>query len=85
MLVLPKSLRIVRSEKQEQKLVEQTRAWLKTTTVIPAFTPLICFGPAQGVPGSAASRRTEHAHGGALLRRKVLHAFFLSALNGGRA
>ena len=69
MLTLPKSLRIVRSEKQEQKLVEQTRAWLKTTTVIPAFTPLICL-TAQGVLGSAASCRTEHAHGGALLRRE---------------
>ena len=58
MLTLPKSLRIVRSEKQEQKLVEQTRAWLKTTTVIPAFTPLICLTRARrtGI-GSILSNR----------------------------
>jgi len=69
-LVLPKSLRIVRSEKQEQKLVEQTRAWLKNDHRDPRIHASDLLDPTLGGECLAASCRAEHAYGGALLRRE---------------
>ena len=82
MLTLPKSLRIVRSEKQEQKLVEQTRAWLKNDHRDPRIHASDLLDPRKAYwdrqhPVEPSTRMVGHFFVG-----KVLQAFFLSALNG---
>ena len=69
----------------EQKLVEQTRAWLKNDHRDPRIHASDLFDPRKAYwdrqhPVEPSTRMVGHFFVG-----KVLHAFFLSALNGRRA
>lgn len=84
-LILPKSLNIERSEKAEAALVEESRKWLekdsKERTGIHAsdlLNPRKAYWERKNPKKQPLSRRQV----GLFFVGKVLHAFFLSALNG---
>lgn len=83
MLIMPKSLSIERNEKAEAKLVDETKAWLekdsKDRTGIHASDLL---DPRKAYFDKRFPQPLNRRMVGLFFVGKVLHAFFLSALNG---
>ena len=82
MLILPKSLEIVRSPKQEKKLVEQTRQWLAKEKRDPRIHASDLLDPRKAYWDRQNPTTLTDRMVGLFFVGKVLHAFFLSALNG---
>lgn len=84
MLILPKSLKVERVEKAEVKLVEQTRQWLEKQNEErdERIHASALLDPLKAYWDTINPQPMSDKSVGLFFVGKVLHAFFLSALNG---